>query len=229
MILDRIAQVALVFFGALVLVLLILGLSVSCRETAADPLVTVTVASPDFPGNSTVIPLPPITPSAIPPFGPSATPTPQGSGDTSSATLPAPQASPGATDSATQPTAPTVTATSPAGTGGLTPGATIRHGVSRGEWVLQIARCYSVTYESVLAANHLPNPDYILPGAILTIPNIGSLGRITGPPCVVSYSVVAGDTWDSLALRYGTTPAILRRANPGALAVGRSIWVPRVP
>ncbi len=108
-------------------------------------------------------------------------------------------------------------------------GATARHAVSRGEWVLQIARCYGVPASSILAANQLANPDYILPGWILTVPDIGRQGPIVGPPCVVSYTVAVGDTWDTLAARYGTTSAILQRANPGLLSVGRSIWVPRVP
>ena len=108
-------------------------------------------------------------------------------------------------------------------------GATARHAVSRGEWVLQIARCYGVSAGSVLAANRLANPDYILPGWILTIPDIGRQGPIVGPPCVISYTVATGDTWEMLATRHGTTTAILQRANPGLLAVGRSIWVPRVP
>ena len=107
--------------------------------------------------------------------------------------------------------------------------AAIRHAVSRGEWVLQIARCYGVSAGSVLAANRLANPDYILPGWILTIPDIGRQGPIVGPPCVISYTVATGDTWEMLATRHGTTTAILQRANPGLLAVGRSIWVPRVP
>jgi spore germination protein YaaH len=111
----------------------------------------------------------------------------------------------------------------------MVPGSTVRHIVSRGEWVLQIARCYGTSYSSVRNANYLPNPDYILPGWTLTVPNIGSQGRIIGPPCVVSYTVGAGDTWDSLAARYQTTTAILQKANPGALVVGHAIWVPRVP
>jgi LysM repeat protein len=73
----------------------------------------------------------------------------------------------------------------------------------------------------------VPNPNFILPGGVLTIPNVGSNGPIIGPPCVVAYTVVAGDTWESLAARQNTTVGILQRANPGALTVGRSIWVPR--
>ncbi len=63
---------------------------------------------------------------------------------------------------------------------------------------------------------------------MITVPNIGSDGRIIGPPCVQAYTVQAGDTWQSLAARYGTTAAILQLANPGGLVAGRQIWVPRV-
>ena len=103
------------------------------------------------------------------------------------------------------------------------------HIVARGEWLLQIARCYGVAYTALQAANPMANPNYIMPGQRLTVPNIGSQGTITGAPCVVSYTVLAGDTWESLAQRQRTTAAILQRANPGALAAGRAIWVPRVP
>ncbi len=110
---------------------------------------------------------------------------------------------------------------------GLTPGTTIQHTVIRGEWLLQIARCYGTAYSGVWAANRLPNPDLIYPGQIITVPNIGSLGRIIGPPCVQAHPVEAGETWESMATRFGTTTAILRRANPGELSVGRIIWAPR--
>lgn len=238
MVLDRIAQIALIFFGALLLVLLVLGLAVSCRETAADPIVTVTaVPFPVTPVDTSatqVIPFPSLTPTTelSVPAGASPTPTtPGGDGVTAvpgeGGTTPdsGVTAVPGATPDQSGPTA-----TPPVGTGsGMVPGATARHAVSRGEWLLQIARCYGVAYESLRAANYIPNPDYILPGAIVTVPNIGSQGPIVGPPCVVTYNVVAGDTWDSLAQRYRTSTAILQRANPGALSIGRSIWVPRMP
>ena len=93
--------------------------------------------------------------------------------------------------------------------------------------LLQIARCYAAPYTAVLAANRLPNPNLILPGQIITVPNIGQLGRIIGPPCVQAHPLEAGETWASMATRFGTTTAILQRANPGALSVGRIIWAPR--
>jgi hypothetical protein len=62
---------------------------------------------------------------------------------------------------------------------------------------------------------------------VITVPNIGSLGRIIGSPCVQAHPVEPGETWESMATRFGTTAAILRRANPGALSAGRIIWAPR--
>lgn len=221
MVLDRIAQFVLIIFGFLLMVLLVLGLAVSCRRTAADdPLgATATAMARLYPATPTqpavIIGLPP-TPFV---FGPSPTPTPFAS--------PTPIDPVAATATANAFLALTPVATPPTGTGGLAPGSTVPHVISRGEWMIQIARCYGITYSTLQAANQVPNPNFILPGGVLTIPNIGSNGAITGPPCVVAYTVVAGDTWDSLAARYGTTVGILQRANPGALAVGRSIWVPR--
>jgi len=291
MVLDRIAQIALIFFGALVLVLLVLGLAVSCRETGAgsNPTVTsiadsatltsgtgvpatidggiATATADPFATATTDGSAPTADPFATattdgsaPTVDPFATATTDGSAPTvdpvgtvlpgtsipgatvdplatptlasiaTATTDPAATAAPVATvtidPGATTVPGATASATPPSG---MVPGATARHAVSRGEWVLQIARCYGVSYGSVLWANYLPNPDYILPGWILTIPDIGREGRIVGPPCVIDYTVAAGDTWDSLAARHQTTTAILQKANPGALVVGRSIWVPRVP
>ncbi len=251
MVLDRIAQVALIFFGALLLVLLVLGMAVSCREMGAgqiEPTASATIdifagLTPDDPfGGQTAtptpdlgplvpaVPTPAVTPGgdatpdpAAPPVVASPTPAPMPTtdlnppGDTTDPNAPAPTA---AADTVPVPSS---------GSGGIPPGTTVRHAVSRGEWLLQIARCYGVPYSAVRGANALPNPDYIVPGQIITVPNAGSQGSISGPPCVVAYTVVAGDTWELLAQRHGTTTAILQRANPGPLVIGRSIWVPRAP
>ncbi|MBP6785958.1 MAG: LysM peptidoglycan-binding domain-containing protein [Candidatus Promineofilum sp.] len=252
MLLDRIASIVLVFFGALLLVLLVLGLAVSCRGTGASQIATPTgIAGSVTPSDTfnTVTPFASAVPSITLPatlvagseatatadpfvtIDPNATILPGATADPVATIDPNVTAIPAATpDSggATVPGATPGTGGIP-GTGGMVPGATARHAVSRGEWVLQIARCYGVPASSILAANQLANPDYILPGWILTVPDIGRQGPIVGPPCVVSYTTAAGDTWDSLAARFGTSAAILQRANPGLLSVGRSIWVPRVP
>jgi LysM repeat protein len=239
--LDRIAGIVLVVLGAVLLVLLVLGLAVSCRPITAEPEQATSTPFVDF---ATTTPIISPTPLGVATPGGVATPIPGGTllpgttvpgataTPTSGATaVPGPTATPTPGETtvpgATTVPGPTITPTS--GGAGLTPGATIQHVVSRGEWLLQIARCYGTSYQSVLAANRIANPDFILPGWIITVPAIGSQGTIIGSPCVIAHIVTTGDTWESLAARQGTTVAILQRANPGALSVGRAIWVPRVP
>lgn len=238
---DRISQVVLIVVGLLALAVLTVGLAVSCREPAPS---TGPTPTPTLPG-ATATPFPPAsaTPPGLPPADltatagapipsevtatptpPAASPTPGGASPAPEGPSPTPPAGataappPGATAAPVPPTAPP---------GALTPGTTVRHTVVRGEWLLQIGRCYGAPYGGILLANRIPNPDLIYPDQIVIVPSIGTAGRIIGPPCVQAYFVQAGDTWESLATRFGTTTAILRRANPGELAVARAIWAPR--
>ncbi len=114
----------------------------------------------------------------------------------------------------------------PAGASDIASGSTVQHTVIRGDWLLQVARCYGTTYEAVRDANSLAFPDYIKPGMILTVPNVGSVGPIIGAPCVVEYTVQPGDTWEGLAAAYDTSVEVLQRVNPGPLTVGQIIFVP---
>lgn len=75
-------------------------------------------------------------------------------------------------------------------------------------------------------ANHLRNPNWIYPGQMLAIPEVGEHGTNDGPPCVERYEVQAGDTWASIAAAQDTTDVIVMKANPGPLYVGRKLWVP---
>jgi LysM repeat protein len=108
----------------------------------------------------------------------------------------------------------------------LTPGSTIQHKVAAGEWIIQIARCYGADYKKVIQANpQLASPSQISPNTTLTVPNIGSAGKIYGPPCVVAHTVVAGETWTSIAQKYNASVAVLQRVNPGTLTAGKVINV----
>ena len=113
-----------------------------------------------------------------------------------------------------------------------TPGTTIQHRVAKGEWLIQIVRCWGATYSEVIAANpQIRDPNFILPadvpnGTIVTVPRIGSAARIYGPPCVVFYTVQSGDTWESIAQRNNADVAVLRKANPVALTAGNVIKIP---
>lgn len=121
-----------------------------------------------------------------------------------------------------------VSATTPIPAVNLTPGATIQHTVVSGEWLWQIARCYGVDPTKLIQANpQLTNPAEISPNIVITVPNIGSAGTPYGPPCVVSYVVQSGDTWNSIAQKYNADAGLLQLVNPGALTPGSTIKIPR--
>ncbi|MBL8101029.1 MAG: LysM peptidoglycan-binding domain-containing protein [Anaerolineales bacterium] len=110
----------------------------------------------------------------------------------------------------------------------LTPGATISHLVVEGEWLWQIARCYGADPAKTVAANpQLANPAQIKAGITVTVPNIGSNGKIYAPqPCVGKHLVQSGDTWSSIAAKYGADPTIMQMANSNTLTVGKEVKVP---
>jgi hypothetical protein len=61
----------------------------------------------------------------------------------------------------------------------------------------------------------------------ITVPRIGSAGKIWDKPCVVWYTVKSGDTWASIAQQYNADVVVLQKANPVALTAGTQIKVPR--
>lgn len=108
----------------------------------------------------------------------------------------------------------------------LTPGTTFYHEVAIGEWLIQIVRCYGATYTDVISANpQIKDPNLILPFMTITVPRIGSAGKIYGRPCVTWYTVQSGDTWASIAQRFNADIAVLQKVNPVALTAGTSIKI----
>lgn len=111
-------------------------------------------------------------------------------------------------------------------------GSTIQHRVAKGEWLIQIVRCWGATYSDVIAANpQIRDPNFILPadfpnGTTVTVPRIGSSGKIYGPPCVAYYTVQSGDTWASIAQRNNADIVVLQKVNPVALTAGTLIKIP---
>jgi LysM repeat protein len=133
-------------------------------------------------------------------------------------------ASPPASATVTKGTAAVVT---PPSNSNLTAGSTVQHKVVAGEWLWQIARCYGADPAKTLQANpQLANPRYISPDMTVSVPNIGSVGRIYGPPCVGTHTVQAGETWASIAQKYNADPFILQTVNANDLSVGRVLKVP---
>jgi len=109
----------------------------------------------------------------------------------------------------------------------LPPGTTIQHTVVDGEWLLQIARCYGADYKEVRNANpQITNPAYISPGMVVSVPRIGSAGKIYGKPCITQHTVQNGDTWESIAQKYNADVAVLKMANPDGIGTGRVLKIP---
>jgi uncharacterized repeat protein (TIGR01451 family) len=109
----------------------------------------------------------------------------------------------------------------------LSSGSTIQHQVAVGEWLIQIGRCYGANFEELRNANpQIADPDFILPSMVVTVPRIGSAGRIYGPPCITFHTVQSGDTWEAIAQRYNADVVVLRKVNPVTLTAGISIKVP---
>lgn len=108
-------------------------------------------------------------------------------------------------------------------------GSTVQHQVESGEWLHQIARCYGTSYQELRKANSsIKHPNVILPDAKISVPNVGSTGAFTGPPCLQMHTVAAGETWFGLARDYHSKPEILAKANPGPLWAGDIIYVPSI-
>ena len=118
-------------------------------------------------------------------------------------------------------------ASEPESTAVLQTSATVQHQVQVGDWLMQIARCYGADYAAVRRANpQLANPNWLLPGMTVTVPDAGTVGEVHGTPCVSEYTVAFGDTWSLLAEQFGTTAVVLQRVNPGPLLAGDKLIVP---
>ena len=111
---------------------------------------------------------------------------------------------------------------------GLARGSSIQYKVIKGEWIIQIARCFGADATALARANpQVLDPDEISPDEILTVPNIGSNGTIYGPPCITFHTVQSGDTWNSIAQKYNADVLVLQAANRNvSLSAGSSVRVP---
>lgn len=133
----------------------------------------------------------------------------------------------------------------------LTPGGgPTTYTVQRGDWFYAIARKFGATVEALQAANPGVNPNLVFPGQVLNIPGSGTTappGSTNPPPTGGAtptpsptgtsdakpsrYTVQAGDTLYSIALRFNTTIYALQIANhlasPHFIYPGQVLVIPK--
>ncbi len=113
------------------------------------------------------------------------------------------------------------------------------HVVQPGENLFRIALQYGTTWPVLAAANNIANPNLIYVGQVLIIPGSGGTTPppqpqpqpTAAPPTTPqTYTVVAGDTLTSIALRFGTTVSAIVQANgivnPNLIFVGQVLNIP---
>ncbi|MBM7581542.1 LysM repeat protein [Caldicoprobacter guelmensis] len=97
-----------------------------------------------------------------------------------------------------------------------------------GDTLFSIARRFNVSVDDILEANPGIDPENLRVGQVICIPL--AVPPVTCPAGTFPYVVRAGDTFFSLARRFGTTVAAIMAANPGVdpegLLVGQTICIP---
>ena len=116
----------------------------------------------------------------------------------------------------------------PGGTSNIPKGSTYNHPVEPGEWMLQIARCYGADFDTVRRANpQIIDPDFITVNDTITVPNVGSVGQIWGEPCITTYTVKSGDSWNSIAAQFDAAVDVLMEANKDVgIGTGKTLVIP---
>lgn len=108
------------------------------------------------------------------------------------------------------------------------PATSTTYTVKAGDTLYSIANRYNTTVAKIAAANNITNVNLLRIGQVLKIP-----GTTTAPPpaTTVKYTVKAGDTLYSIAVRYNTTVAKIAAANNitnvNFLRIGQVLTIPR--
>ncbi|KNZ69794.1 peptidoglycan-binding lysin domain-containing protein [Thermincola ferriacetica] len=101
--------------------------------------------------------------------------------------------------------------------------------IKPGDTFYSIARRYNISLDDLLAANPGVDPDRLLVGQVICIPV--AVPPTECPDGTRPYKIRRGDTFYSIAVRFGISLDALLAANPGvdpdALRVGEQICVPR--
>ena len=186
-----------------------------CISLAALMLVSVaacTRAKPEVPTPTLVSANSVVSPQAQPTETPAVdlTPVPVETTAAQPTLIPTPTVPPQFLATAGPPLANTPAASAPQSGALPNPGT---YTVQRGEWIYSIARKFGITPQALVAANPGINPNLLYPGQVLRIPGGGG-GNVPNPPIGgKTYTVRAGDTLFSIAVRNGTTVYALQAAN----------------
>ena len=122
---------------------------------------------------------------------------------------------------------PSATVLPPATSVPVTPvPGTFDYTVEWGDTLYSIARRYGTTVEAIVALNGLQDASYISVGQVLKISGTPS----SAPPTGNEYTVQAGDTLYSIAVRYGTTVEAIQSANgivnSSLIRIGQKLIIP---
>ncbi|MGI6112923.1 MAG: LysM peptidoglycan-binding domain-containing protein [Mahellales bacterium] len=103
--------------------------------------------------------------------------------------------------------------------------------IQAGDTLFALARRFNTTVDAIIRLNPGIDPQSLRIGQRICIPGVPSPGAC--PPGTFPYIIQAGDTFFSLAQRFGTTVDAIIRANPGVdpnrLMIGQRICIPGVP
>ena len=114
------------------------------------------------------------------------------------------------------------------------PMGTFEYTVKPGDTFFSLARKFGTTVEAIERANPCVDPDRLMVGQVICIPEVKPVPPpVKCPKGTFEYTVKAGDTFFSLARRFGTSVEAIMRANPcvdpDRLMVGQVICIPEGP
>ncbi len=107
--------------------------------------------------------------------------------------------------------------------------------VKPGDTLSSIGLKFGVSWTAIAAANGITNPNLIYPGTTLIIPGAAGSPPPASPPGGTcpgggTYTVKSGDTLFAIAIRYGTTVAVLQSlngiTNPNLIFAGQVLTLP---